>query len=257
MTLTSLYPTTWRTHRDLPHEVIKRVGERAYRYQVERYRDPATGKVRGRWTYLGRVGADGNANPARRRPSDSRDRLIAALERLLDRRSFGDVTAGQVAEEAGLAHGTFYRYFRDKGDALRAAIEQVREALDWKALLADRPVSTRAAERRHVARWADSILRAPIERLGLARAWFAAMESDPAVARSREERRERALTELSAYLVRLDRAGIASVPHPRGTAAALFALIDATTRAGIASGGVDDEQIEGTLSVVERAIFGR
>ena len=68
----------------MAHEVLKRVGANAYRYRVENYRDPATGKVRGRWTYLGKAPAagDGAAAPApRRRSSDSRERLLAALGR--------------------------------------------------------------------------------------------------------------------------------------------------------------------------------
>jgi AcrR family transcriptional regulator len=167
------------------------------------------------------------------------------------------VTAGQVSEEARLAHGTFYRYFRDKHEALRAAIEQVREAVDWTVLVAERPVGKRAVERRRVKHWAEGILRAPIERAGLARAWFAALDADPQIARQRAERRERTTSDLGAYIERLNSLGIARVPRPRGTAVALLALIDATTRSGIAAGGVDAEQIEGTLSVIDRAIFGR
>ena len=45
----------------MPHDVIKRVGRRAYRYRVESYRDAETQKVRKRWTYLG-VAAAGEAS---------------------------------------------------------------------------------------------------------------------------------------------------------------------------------------------------
>jgi len=240
----------------LAHDVVKRVGERSYRYRVERYRDPSTGKMRGRWTYLGRVATDGSATAARRRTADTRERLLAALGRLVERRPFGEVTAGQVAEEAGLAHGTFYRYFRDKHDALRAAVEHVRDAVDWSVLLADRPVGTRLAERRRIRRWAEGALRAPIERPGLVRAWLSALEADTELARLRNERRAQTAADLVRYLERLDALGKARVPHARGTAAALRALMEATARTAVAGQTVDDEEIEGALAVIDRAIFG-
>ena len=59
--------------------------------------------------------------------TNARERLLDALERLIDARDFAALTADPVATEAGLAHGTFYRHFRDKRDALRAALERVRK----------------------------------------------------------------------------------------------------------------------------------
>ncbi len=88
------------------------------------------GKVRGRWTYLGRVTGSGTEPPKRTTRELTRERLLTALEALLERHDYAAVTAAEIAEEAGLAHGTFYRYFRDKGAALREAIERVRAAVD-------------------------------------------------------------------------------------------------------------------------------
>src|SRR5579875_1893773 len=115
----------------LPHmayEVTKRIAGRAYRYRVESVRDPETGKRRSRWTYLGRAEGAAAAAPApARRRGDARERLLDALERLLEARDLAGVTADAVAAEAGLAHGTFYRHFRDKRDAFKAALDRLRK----------------------------------------------------------------------------------------------------------------------------------
>ena len=92
----------------MAYEVTKLVNGRPYRYRVRSERDPATGKTRNRWTYLGRV--DAGRGPATLKPRpNAREALLDALERLLDRSEPGDVTAAAVSVEAGLAHGTFYR----------------------------------------------------------------------------------------------------------------------------------------------------
>ena len=127
----------------MSHEVIKRVGARAYRYRVESYRDASSKKVRSRWTYLGRVDrpADDGEPPSvaprtRRRTSETRERLIEAFEFLLETLSFDRVTAGAVAERAGVAHGTFYRYFSDKAALLRAALDRRGpDSILWGGLL--------------------------------------------------------------------------------------------------------------------------
>jgi AcrR family transcriptional regulator len=240
----------------LAHEVLKRVGSRSYRYRVESYRDPSTGKVRGHWTYLGRAIAGGaTVPPTRRSPTSSRPRLLVALESLLERGDLAEVTAALVAAEAGLASGTFYRYFRDKHDALRAAVEQTRDEVDQTVLLPDRPVGARSEERQRVRRWAETALRARIERPGLVRAWLAAAQSDAAIAAQHAERRARALAALTAYLERLHAAGIGSIQHARGTALALLSVLEAKLRAAASGQSVDDDEIEGVLTLIDRAIF--
>ncbi|HEV8022739.1 MAG TPA: TetR/AcrR family transcriptional regulator, partial [Candidatus Lustribacter sp.] len=110
----------------MAYEVTKLVNGRPYRYQVRSERDPASGKLRNRWTYLGRGDPGAKPGPAKPRPN-ARQALLDALERLLDRSDPGDVTAAAVSLEAGLAHGTFYRYFHNRVDAIRALADDLRE----------------------------------------------------------------------------------------------------------------------------------
>jgi AcrR family transcriptional regulator len=69
-----------------------------------------------------------------------RGRLLEVVERLLeDGESFTEISVERMVSEAGMSRSTFYVYFEDKGDLLRAwfgAIEDdiVGAAAEWFAL---------------------------------------------------------------------------------------------------------------------------
>ncbi|MGP6159161.1 MAG: TetR/AcrR family transcriptional regulator [Vulcanimicrobiaceae bacterium] len=241
----------------MAHEVIKRVGQRAYRYRVDTYRDPATGKVRGKWTYLGRAGGDGAsvARP-RRTPEETRERLLAALERLLDEREYAGVTAGAIATGAGLAHGTFYRYFTDKKAALRAAIERAREAWARTRPSFEPPYASLNEERARVRAWVTAVLSAPYERRGLMRAWLTQRETDSELQDLRRRNRAQTVEALASYLEGLGSAMTTGVPRPKELAFALLVLLEETLRRALVEGVKPDAgAIAGVVDVFDRAIF--
>jgi hypothetical protein len=104
----------------MSYEVIKRVGGRAYRYNVQSYRDKDTGKVRGKWTYLGHV-VDDAACPIKPK-RDTRGMLIAAFLELHKTTPLSKMHAAMVAEAAGCAYATFYRYFKSMDQLIEAAL---------------------------------------------------------------------------------------------------------------------------------------
>lgn len=58
------------------------------------------------------------------------DRLLAAMERLLEKgHRFAALSVEQLAEEAGIARGTFYLHFRDKGELVARLMSQVTEEI--------------------------------------------------------------------------------------------------------------------------------
>jgi len=245
----------------MPHEVIKRVGSRAYRYRVESYRDPDTNKVRSRWTYLGTAaespgGAAGSQQVARRAPAHTRERLVRAFERLAATRAYANLTAGMVATEAGLAHGTFYRYFRDKQGVLMAALERIREQLERERPSFDPPFGPLDRERERVRAWLETSLGTPAEHPGVLRAYFELLETDVALRELRVRRTAERTAALAAYLRSLTLAGLIDLGDPSALAAALLALTDAVFRdATLARGPVDANVLTGVASVFDRAIF--
>ncbi|MFY9781400.1 MAG: TetR family transcriptional regulator [Candidatus Baltobacteraceae bacterium] len=242
----------------MAHEVVKHVGSRAYRYRVETYRDPASGKVRGRWTYLGRAGGEGESSATRPRRSarDTRERLLAALERLLEEQEYSGVTAGAIAAAAGLAHGTFYRYFADRGAALRAAIERAREAWARTRPSFEPPFGSLEAERVRVRAWVAAVLSAPYERRGLVRAWYAQREIDTELKALQRRNRAQTVDALASYLEGLGKAITIGVPRPREFADALLVLLEGTVRRVLVEGeNLDAGAIAGVVDVFDRAIF--
>ena len=58
------------------------------------------------------------------------ERLLAAMERLLENgHRFAALTVEQLTDEAGIARGTFYLHFRDKGELVARLMSQVTEEI--------------------------------------------------------------------------------------------------------------------------------
>src|SRR5947209_13602683 len=137
----------------LAYEVIKRVSGRAYRYRVESFRDPETRRVRGRWTYLGRVDPADAGLPERPAKPSSRDRLLEAVARLLASGDAETLSAGSIAREAGVAYGTFYRYFTDRGHAVRETLLRHGPSLSDVQRRFSEPPAGRDEARATIAAW--------------------------------------------------------------------------------------------------------
>lgn len=89
--------------------------------------DPLTGRsVRGREAKV--------RAPRRRLAGQERRRtLLAALESAVAERGWQGVTVPEVVARAGVAQGTFYRYFRNLDEALRALVVDLIEPIRHSA----------------------------------------------------------------------------------------------------------------------------
>jgi len=240
----------------MAYEVTKLVNGRPYRYRVRSERDPESGKVRNRWTYLGRV--DANRPPAAVKPRpNAREALLDALERLLDRSASGDVTAAGVSVEAGLAHGTFYRYFRNRVDAIRALGERLRSARAAELGSIDAPASDAASARVALRAWTGVLLRTRTEHYGLVRALYALAAQDPEIRTALLDRREHHSRRLATWLRDLADRGIIALPAAEAASVVLFAMLDVIGREAIAAGEtLEEKQVVAAIDLVERAVFG-
>lgn len=261
VTTKSLYHYLRPRMHPIAREVIKRVGRRAYRYRVESYRDPETRKVRSRWTYLGvATGGEGASSPAaapiaRRDPNDTRERLVLAFERLVERLPYRAVTAGMVTAEAGLAHGTFYRYFGGKKAVFLVALDRKREEIQAARPSFDPPYGSLAEERARVRAWTEAVLLLPPSNLGVVRALYEVLEGDDELRATRKKVTEERVSAFVRYLEGLAEAKIIDVPEALPLATALFAMMDAVFRAAATSGVPDAAAVAGVVAVFDRAIF--
>ena len=169
----------------MPYEVIKRVRDRAYRYEVTSYRDPQSGKSRGVWRYLGRYfGPNDARSGSEQRPSSARECLLSAFVALVQKTSVETVTVAAITAKAGLAHATFYRHFKNKRAILLAALTSLREELK----MADVDASSDAAtERERIRALIRPRLVLARGRMALIRAGLQARFSDPEIAAFYEE----------------------------------------------------------------------
>ncbi|HEV8020756.1 MAG TPA: TetR/AcrR family transcriptional regulator [Candidatus Lustribacter sp.] len=240
----------------MAYEVTKLVNGRPYRYQVRSERDPATGKSRNRWTYLGRGEPGAKPGPAKPRPN-ARQALLDALERLLDRSDPSTVTAGAVSVEAGLAHGTFYRYFRNRVAAIHALTERLRAELALELGLLDDPPAGAASARAALRSWTRAILHARTKHHGLVRALYALAAHDEDVRNTLRARRDVNARRLATWLSVLAERGIAVLPDVESTGAVLFSMLDGIGREAVDAGEpLEEERVNVAVDLVERAVFG-
>jgi AcrR family transcriptional regulator len=233
----------------LAYEVIKRVSGRAYRYRVESFRDPETRRVRGRWTYLGRVDPADAGLPDRPPKVSSQARLIDAVARLLSEADAESLSAAAIAREAGVAYGTFYRYFTDRAHAVRETLLRRGSALGDVATRFAGPLGSRNEERKRVGEWVRNAAAAALHERGLLRAWHAYSNADEALLDSRHSAVEAADTILSAYLSRLNDARISSLASPRSVAYALVALVVAIGRDCALEGAFSHAKLDGLAAL--------
>lgn len=219
----------------MAYEVIKRVSGRAYRYRVESFRDPETKRVRGKWTYIGRVEGEGTLSPERKARPSSRDRLLDALERLLEQNDLSTLSTGMVASEAGLAYGTFYRYFKDINAAVRDAMLRHSNAIDRLCERFTEPLGSREAEGARIVAIAEEVLASAGTQPGLLRAWFIASNSDAVLIEERRRRHTRLCEAVAAYLRALADATYVAIDAPEIVAYTMLALVEASLRESVMS----------------------
>jgi len=222
----------------MSYEVRKTIRGRDYRYAVESYRDPGTGKVRNRWRYLGR--AQGPAPQRRGRAGETRVRLAAALERLLARIPWSEITVQAIATEAGVTRATLYRHFSSRDDVREACAKECDARLD-----------AHVAELHQLAPDANS------ERDRL-RAWTLALAKDAPrapIASDWNSQRRRAFERYFELLAVNAYATVAPRDRP-GRAMALALMFEALSqRAALGRAPVRDGESAALWDAIERLIF--
>lgn len=54
-----------------------------------------------------------------------REYLTEALMQLMEKKDYGDISVGEIAERAGVHRATFYRHFSSKEDVLRCCLSEI------------------------------------------------------------------------------------------------------------------------------------
>jgi AcrR family transcriptional regulator len=75
------------------------------------------------------VGTDKQNGPRSRKGVETRARLLAAAKEIFEESGFLDTRISDIAERAGLSHGSFYHYFDSKEEVFREVAEAVENRL--------------------------------------------------------------------------------------------------------------------------------
>ncbi|TAM76103.1 TetR/AcrR family transcriptional regulator [bacterium] len=238
----------------MAYDVLKKIGGREYRYRVESYRDPETGRVRNRWTYAGKAGDEAPVVKRRRPAVQTRNLLIDAFLRLIDRMPWGELTAGAIAAEAGVAHGTFYRYFHDRRELLEYCTRRANEMLDARLVELTAIAPTVDQERTRLRAWVVDLMRRPVAPAGLMRTW-----AELALASLRRTRRRARIGAFSAYIAALRESGYAiALGEPRPLAIALtFQLEMLSRRTAHEQALLSEDEYTAAAETFDRLLFWR
>jgi AcrR family transcriptional regulator len=118
-------------------------------------------------------------------PGDTRERLIAATAREIERHGYHGTDSNRIARAAGYAPGTFYKHFADKRAALLAAHARWVDA-EWDAI----------DELDDAARIVDFVLGHHRRWRGLRAAIRSLVATDPVVRRVHRANRRRQLARM-------------------------------------------------------------
>lgn len=75
----------------------------------------------------------------------TRATLVATARQVFEDKGYSATTMNDIAEAAGVSHGTVYTYFADKRDVFRAVVDDLRDqlAVDWRVGYEDADPLTR------------------------------------------------------------------------------------------------------------------
>lgn len=73
--------------------------------------------------------AEKPSGPRSRKGAETRARLVSAAKEVFERDGFLDARISDIAERAGLSHGSFYHYFESKEEVFREVAAEVDERL--------------------------------------------------------------------------------------------------------------------------------
>ena len=155
------------------------------------------------------------------RARETHRRLLDAAREVFAERGFDETQTPDIAERAGVAVGTFYRYFSDKRQAflelvseqLEAAYEDVMRNLEPEVFAAARNARERRRAVEHVI---EVLFRHTSDNPRLHRAFMAVALRDDAVARIQDDFEERGRMALGVLLRQLVPAG--RIPNPAAAA---------------------------------------
>jgi AcrR family transcriptional regulator len=201
--------------------------------------------------------SDKPSGPRSRKGVETRARLVAAAKEVFEQDGFLDARISDIADRAGLSHGSFYHYFESKEEVFREVALEVDERLSAPMNVIVDPSSSaspytriREAMRQHLESYRDEArIMGVIEQVS---------RFDPEVGAARYERHQEYLSWVSDSIANLQRHGLVdSDINPTIVAAALGSMTYRFPEMWFVQGLIDcdfDEGVEQLATVFIRAL---
>lgn len=237
----------------MAYEVVKEIRGHRYRYSVESHRDPDTGKVKNKWTYVGRVTDGAKPSPKRRTSGDeTRETIVQAFLKLIASKKLKDVTPAAIARAAGITPATFYRHFRSRDDVVMLCTQRANKELEERLTQLRAIAPSVPEERARIREFAIDLVRKPPAPPALFRTWSALLPETVREARNRQR-----IEAFSAYIGALQARGhIGGERHRRRMAIALSMIVQTFTRRSYVENTLLSEEDYAVVGdVFERLIF--
>ncbi|MGH7686688.1 MAG: TetR/AcrR family transcriptional regulator [Candidatus Dormibacteria bacterium] len=108
------------------------------------------------------AGEPGRRSPRSRRSAETRERILAAATEVFARSGFHGARVADIADQAGIAYGLVYHYFRNKDDILAAIFsERWGQYIEYLHDVARMPLKFPDRMRRLVHFWVEMYRRDP------------------------------------------------------------------------------------------------
>jgi AcrR family transcriptional regulator len=208
---------------------------------------------------VGRVGPGPIGLPASKRALRSQGRetmqkLLDAAMVAFDRRGFHATRVNDVVDIANMSHGTFYLYFSNMSDLVRALTAEVAtDASELYGALTQAGTALDGESRDHLRAWIGAYSKLWLRYAPLFRSWTDLASVDDSMG---ERIRRTLATMTDAMSAQISAAGMAGDLSPDVTGLAVLAMLDRFHYLRDFIGQpVDDEALETLTTMVHRALF--
>jgi len=200
------------------------------------------------------IGGPASKRALRSQGRQTMQKLLDAAMVAFDRRGFHATRVNDVVDIANMSHGTFYLYFDNMTDLVRAlTIEVATDASELYGALTQAGTALDGESRDHLRAWIGAYSTLWLRYAPLFRSWTdLASVDEPMAARIR-----RTLTTMTdAMSAQIAAAGMAGDLSPEVTGMAVLAMLDRFHYLRDFMGQpVDDETLETLTTMVYRALF--
>jgi AcrR family transcriptional regulator len=200
------------------------------------------------------IGVPASKRALRSQGRETMQKLLDAAMEAFDRRGYHATRVNDVVDIANMSHGTFYLYFANMTDLVRAlTIEVATDASELHGALTQAGTALDGESRDHLRRWIGDYSKLWLRYAPLFRSWTELASVDESMG-ARIRRTIATLTD--AMAAQILAAGQAGDLSPDVTGMAVLAMLDRFHYLRDLMGQpIDDEALETLTTMVYRALF--